>query len=351
MYSASSMRKLSNNLQKSCPFPPPTNQLLSEQASVSNAHKAPVPSVKMPLVPLLKRHLLHLLVPSLQYQLPWLTQSLPNRCTPLPLVLRSQMPSHMFEPASTKLKESKEAMPAAFSGGKHEGDSWRLAAHHTTSSSSSSSSTGMSSAGEGSTATSGGADQQETADVAEVFPLQPSDPQDTVAVNKSSLKPPKEGQRAMNCPLLPLEISKETAAGSACAEQQEAAEAADSSPLQPSQQQDTTAVQEPPLKPTNEAQTAAPNDHSTRTEPQLAAGYHPEQPTKPEGEAAASKHSKQLYTGAEQAGAGTLPQQLTHEVAAAGDESTLQATQSCPPLHIPLHQHIRSSSADHISAS
>ena len=142
------------------------------------------------------------------------------------------------EPAP-KLKDNKEA-ETVISGGEQEGDSWRLAAHHTASSSSSS--TGMSSTGEGSTAASGDcgdAEQQEAADAAETFSLQPTDPQDTVAVEELPLKPAKEEQSANNRPLQPREIVQETAAGSGCAEQQEAAEAADTFPLQPIKQQGT----------------------------------------------------------------------------------------------------------------
>ena len=235
------------------------------------------------------------------------------------------------EPAA-KLKEHKEAKPEALNDGEQEGDSWRLAAHHTASSSSSSS-TGMSSAGEGSTAASGdcgGAEQQEAADATEVLPLQPTDPQDTVAVKELSLKPAKEGQTAINR----LQTVQEIAAGSGCAEQQNAVETAASFPVQPIQQQDTTAVKDTPVEPTKEEQKAAANDYFTKTEPQLAAGNHPEQPTKPQGEAAASKHPKEFCTAADQAGAGTLPRQLTQEIAAAGDELSVQTTQKLP---VPAH--------------
>ena len=107
------------------------------------------------------------------------------------------------EPAP-KLKENKEAKPDTLSGSEQETDSWRLAAHYRASSSSSSSSTEVSCAEEGSTAACGdcgGSEQQEAADAAETFSLQPTDPQDTVAVEELPLKSAKEEQSSNDRPL------------------------------------------------------------------------------------------------------------------------------------------------------
>ena len=159
-----------------------------------------------------------------------------------------------------------EAKADTLNSREQEGDSWRLAALSVHSGS-----TGIISTAEGSTTVAGCAEQQEAAEAADSFVMQPAHQQDATAVRVSLVKLAKEEQKANNSPLQPREIVQETAAGN-----------------------------------------------------------YTEQPTKREGEAATSKHPQQLPTGADQAGANTLPWQVNQEVAAAGDESTLQATQELP---------------------
>ena len=184
---------------------------------------------------------------------------------------------HPFASASTEPNTTKDAQLAkrpvnteakadTLNGREQEGDSWRLAALSTRSSS-----TEITSTAEGSTTVTGCAEQQEAAEAADSFLMQPAHQQDATAVHESLVKLATEEQKANSCPLQPREIIQETAAGN-----------------------------------------------------------YPEQPTKQEGEAATSKHPQQLPTGADQAGANTLSRQFNQEVAAAGDESTLQATQELP---------------------